>query len=83
MTSISIKPGTTAYTIKPLVWERNSYSSICDQYNVVEVEGQWKWWSKITGMAMRKCDSQKGGESLCQQHWESEAGIGKFLERVE
>ncbi len=70
-----------AHTIKPLVWrETGKDLHESGNYSVwMEIGGKWRAY--VPGLRI-DCDSLAHGKQFCQAHWESEAGIGKYLERV-
>lgn len=81
----------TAYTIKPLVFVKVGdqwYSEGGGNYVIWnDRELGWSWRERFQRHPHHPydsmCESYERAVELCQQHWESQAGIGKFLERVE
>lgn len=78
----------TFYTILPLEW-----SDIPGGRHLLHVGGGYilkqltdegdvtHYMVRIDGI-WNKCNSLDHGKQLCQKHWESEAGIGKYLQLV-
>ncbi len=79
-----------AHTIKPLVFVRigdHGYSNNGERYLIWnDSELGWCWRDRFDAHPKHPydsmCESYEKAAELCQQHWESEAGIGKYLERV-
>jgi len=83
------------YRVKPLVfvksdgrldqfeelWVCHDVERLID--DIYEV-GKWDGhdqWRYAAGASFADCDSLEHGKQLCQQHFESVAGIGRFLDR--
>jgi hypothetical protein len=81
------------YRVKPLAWELVEWGqiskvgsttySICGDFN--QASGlpffHLEVWNPHVGTARQVAVSLDEAKSLAQRHWESESGIGQFLER--
>ena len=87
------------YRVKPLVWveqdaEDGDYcpgfeADVGDEKAYIvwrneRDDPEWHWgFFDNRDPKVKDCDSLARGQELAQKHWESQVGIGRFLEPVE
>jgi hypothetical protein len=79
---------TDVFTVKPLAWTTYDDFAHVDVFTgtyqvrneIYRKKRRWQW--QDTRGQQFPCESMEDGKRLAQLHWQSEAGIGRYLEHV-